>query len=193
MKNNDFFRYDYYYWKKFFTRKDIQKLYKVLKKHENKGFNDHPAYTATNKDLKNLKNVSAVQWIHLKEFLGKLNDTIALTNRQEYGFNIDYPIFDFENVLFNTYLKDNFYDWHKDGSNHALHDIKFTVLINTSLKKYSGGDFQIFTTGGAHTIPTFNDTGDVIMFKSDTPHRVLPVQQGERNSITLFIKGSKFV
>ena len=193
MTHNDYFRYDYYYWKKFFTRKDIQKLYKVLKNHENKGFNDHPAYTATNKDLKNLKNVSAVQWVHLKELLGKLNDTIVLTNRQEYGFNIDYPIFDFENVLFNTYLKDNFYDWHKDGSNHALHDIKFTVLINTSLKKYSGGDFQIFTTGGAHTIPTFNDTGDVIMFKSDTPHRVLPVQQGERNSITLFIKGSKFV
>ncbi len=134
MKNNDFFRYDYYYWKKFFTRKDIQKLYKVLKKHENKEFNDHPAYSTTNKDLKNLKNVSAVQWVHLKGLLGKLNDTIALTNRQEYGFNIDYPIFDFENVLFNTYLKDNFFDWHKVGSNHALHDIKFTDLINPSLK-----------------------------------------------------------
>jgi len=123
----------------------------------------------------------------------KNNDPfIPSSNRERYGYNID-SVLNSDNVLFNTYLKDNFYDWHKDASNNYYHDIKFTILINNSTENYYGGDFQIFTSGGEHTISNFNKTGTVLMFKSDIPHRVLPVNKGKRNSIAFFIRGSKFI
>jgi len=100
---------------------------------------------------------------------------------------------DVDGVLFNTYVKGDFYDWHKDESISPYHDYKFTILINNSTNKYLGGDFQIFSTGGEKTVNEFNQPGDVVMFKSDIPHKVLPIKTGKRNSIAFFIKGSKFV
>lgn len=184
--------YDYYFWENFFSIDEIKNINKISELFMNKNFIDQPAFTDKNKNLKNLKNVTAVQWKYLEESFKKLNETIIVTNRERYGYNID-SVLNSDNVLFNTYLKDNFYDWHKDASNNYYHDIKFTILINNSTENYYGGDFQIFTSGGEHTISNFNKTGTVLMFKSDIPHRVLPVNKGKRNSIAFFIRGSKFI
>lgn len=184
--------YDFFYWENYFTQEQILNLNKIARVYQDNTFIDHPATTDNNKKLKNLDKVSAVKWIHVKESLDKLYESVILTNREQYGFYID-PLLNSDNVLFNTYVPGSFYDWHKDASNNPFHDVKFTILINNSTRDYTGGDFQIFSIGGEKTVHQFNKSGSVVMFKSDSPHRVLPIKTGERSTIAFFIKGSKFV
>ena len=85
------------------------------------------------------------------------------------------------------------YDWHTDGSpDGSAYDIKFTLLINTSIQSYEGGKFYLFTTGGSQHIDKLDDPGNVVIIKSHIPHRVSPVTKGIRHSVTLFYSGPKF-
>ena len=55
-------------------------------------------------------------------------------------------------INYNIYTSKNKgnFDWHLDSLSHdKCSDIKFTVLINTSTKKYEGGDLEHY----AHDIP----------------------------------------
>jgi len=184
---------DYFYWKNFFSKEQIQHINIICKTNKEKQFHDHPAYSHThNKTLKKVSNVYAVQWKNIKHKFNDLINQIKITNLENYGYNI-FDRLDTDHVLFNTYYKNDFYNWHKDGSNNPYHDIKFTILINNSLDEYTGGDFQIFSYGGENNINEFNSTGSVLMLKSDIPHRVLPIETGTRSSIVLFIKGTKFI
>jgi PKHD-type hydroxylase len=66
-----------------------------------------------------------------------------------------------------------------------------TVIINLSTKKYTGGDFQIHLNG-EQSISQINESGNMFMFKSILPHRVLPILSGERKTLTLFLEGPNF-
>ena len=184
---------DYFYWKNFFSKEQIQHLNIFCKDNKEKQFRDHPASSHThNKTLKKVSKVDAVQWKNIKHKFTDLINEIKITNLENYGYNI-FDSLDTDHVLFNTYYKNDFYDWHKENSNNPYHDIKFTIVINNSLEEYKGGELQIFSFGGETNVNEFNSTGSAIMFKSDTIHRVLPIQNGTRNSIVLLIKGSKFI
>lgn len=185
--------FDYFYWKKFYSTEELSKLNNICDLNKEKSFEDISAYSNINKQkLKNLDNVDCVQWKHIKSFLQKALNEIEINNQINFGYSI-YNFNDLDTVLFNTYKENDFYDWHKDQSNNSNHDIKFTILINNSLKDYQGGDLQLFSYGGENTIKEFNEPGSLLMFKSDIPHRVLPIEKGMRNSIVFFIKGPKFI
>ena len=185
--------YDYYIWKKFYSEKDIIKLNNICNLNKENSFKDVEAYSNLNKKkLKNFNNVECVQWKYVKNILQKALNEIEINNQFNYGYSI-YNLNDLDTVLFNTYKENDFYDWHKDLSNNPNHDIKFTILINNSLKEYEGGDFKIFSYGGENTIKDFNESGTVLMFKGDIPHKVISIKKGIRNSIVFFIKGNKFI
>ena len=84
------------------------------------------------------------------------------------------------------------YGWHCDGSNSPNYDIKFTMLINASLEPYQGGKFFIFGNGGEQEVKELEQPGNVVILKSNIPHRVTPVTKGKRHSITLFYSGPRF-
>ena len=65
------------------------------------------------------------------------------------------------------------------------------MVINLSTKEYTGGDFEIHLAGG-QTIKQINGSGNMIMFKSLLPHRVLPIIKGERKTLTIFLEGPNF-
>jgi predicted 2-oxoglutarate/Fe(II)-dependent dioxygenase YbiX len=69
--------------------------------------------------------------------------------------------------------------------------MKFTILINISDKKYTGGKFKLFV-GSEFEAPELNTSGNMIMFKSYTNHRVEKVLTGERKTLAIFIKGPSF-
>tara|TARA_B100000085_G_scaffold157477_1_gene143017 strand:+ start:436 stop:993 length:558 start_codon:yes stop_codon:yes gene_type:complete len=183
--------YDYFYWDRLFSKKEIKDLNSLLKKYENKSFSDDPAKDDNDKSTKNVSNVKCVHWVNAKSNLKYLYDNIKICNKENYGFNI-FEKFDTDSVLYNTYEKNDDYGWHKDGSNNSNFDVKFTIIINNSEHNYSGGDFELFTYGGAMKVPELNNVGTAIMFKSDIVHRVLPIKKGKRNSMVFFIEGDKF-
>ena len=99
-----------------------------------------------------------------------------------------HPINHYDYILTNTYNVDGRYDWHTDiANNYRFEDLKLTVLINISTKSYEGGDLEIFH----HVINRVDNfkPGALIMFPSMYNHRVTPITEGERISLTMFMKG----
>ena len=82
-------------------------------------------------------------------------------------------------------------DWY-DGLSDDVFDVKFTVIINASVESYKGGEFNLFLNKPTH-INKLDNPGDVIMFKSNLYHKVNPVSDGKRHSISIFYKGPRFV
>ena len=72
------------------------------------------------------------------------------------------------------------------------YDIKFTVLINVSEEKYSGGKFKLMHGGKPEHVKELDEPGNMIMFRSYTLHKVEPVTKGERKTLTLFLTGPNF-
>ncbi len=184
--------YDYFFWKKLFSKKELEQLNNVCNFKKLNNFNDTEAHSNIYGKLKNLDNVDCVKWKNVKNNLQKAFDEVQLCNQFNYGYSL-YNFNDLDTVLFNSYKENDFYDWHKDGSNNQFHDVKFTIIINNSLQEYKGGGLEIFSHGGKTPIKEFEEPGSLLMFKSDIPHRVLPIEKGIRNSIVFFIKGPKFI
>jgi len=183
--------YSYFFWDKFFSKIEIENLNKLYSLHNDDNFVDSGAFTAQKK-LKKVSSVKGVEWQYCKELLGSIDDEVKVTNRVNHGYHLD-ENFSHKKVLFNTYLQEDSYDWHQDGSNSKDFDLKFTVVINSSMEDYEGGNLQVFQQGKAETIREFNQLGSVVMFKSDIPHRVTPVTKGRRNSIVYWKEGPRFI
>tara|TARA_Y100001951_G_C11155231_1_gene191554 strand:+ start:88 stop:660 length:573 start_codon:yes stop_codon:yes gene_type:complete len=182
----------YYKWESLFNLDDLHALHATINKKHEREFKDIPAEREGVVIKK--ATTKGIQWLHLKDLLTQLETAIKITNRDNLGYHL-YDLFDTDLLLLNTYdAKDGSeYKWHKDAETNKAFDIKFTVLINASIEPYEGGTLQLFTNGGAAEVTEMNKPGCVVMFKSDIPHRVLPVTSGIRRSITIFINGPKFV
>ncbi len=186
-------RHDYWYWENILNNERIIEINNFIENNfiglENK---DQGA-----KDLKgNYKKNSTVKIISfklIKKLIPDLIDNVILTSQQNFGYNIFYPN-NLDSCNLNIYSSKNKekYDWHIDNSRSDLYDIKLTVLINLSLKPYTGGKFYLFNNN-ENEIKELNNPGNMIMFKSHINHKVTPVIKGERRTLAIFLKGPKFV
>jgi|TARA_R110000796_G_scaffold75275_1_gene168923 hypothetical protein len=184
--------YDYWLWENYYTLKQIKNFNNLLKK--NCKIVEPRSAHATNIKGESLKNVKTFL-IPLKKcgkYVDPILDHIYHTNNLNFSYNLfnEYSKMDCGN--YNIYSSDTkaSYDWHIDKSKNMLFDIKWTVLINLSEKKYDGGKFKIFNQG-EYDIPGFK-SGAMLMFKSHLNHRVTPVTEGERRSFTIFFCGSRW-
>ena len=83
----------------------------------------------------------------------------------------------------------NGYDWHVDIAEGPASLRKISIIINLN-DDYEGGDFELFSEGGASRISLAK--GQIIAFSSFLPHRITPVTKGERWSIVAWISGPCF-
>jgi len=180
--------YDYWTWKNFFNLKDIKEINKLCNKFKVEHFKDIKAQKATK-----IATVSGVYFKKVEQKLHNMYHQIKYINNTKFGYNL-FEVPDLEILNFNTYdSKDRAeYGWHIDHSGSLTHDCKFTVLINTSEKKYEGGHFNLFF-GQTIKIEAFDKPGTVLMFKSHLHHQVTPVTKGKRTTLTLFLKGPRFI
>mgnify|MGYP003136838239 CR=1 FL=1 len=187
-------KHDYFWFKNILSKDQLIELHMLTHLHYDKEWKDHPAQARDNKPLKNITDLKPVGWKHIKHLLHRAYENIKVINIQNFGFHI-YDLTDLDLCLHNTYGETNkgAYDWHYDGSNDFSHTYRFTVLINTSLEKYEGGDFNLFVVGGAIKIPELEVPGNMIIFRSEMLHRVTPVIKGTRNTLSFFLKGPKYV
>ena len=111
-------------------------------------------------------------------------------NRKIYGYDAHWD-FHLDSFSYNVYEKGDEYSWHIDINNDksSPFDSKLTCLLNLSEKPYEGGEFKLlgFQTGLDEKIKF--DCGYSIIFNSLIAHKVTPVTEGERITLTYFANG----
>jgi len=117
-----------------------------------------------------------------------------------------YDIHSSEDIQISRYKEGDYYIWHKDGKGDHLsastennpiikgrvRKLSMTIMLNDD---YEGGDFQFAHYSKEkceiHT-PVPNKIGTIIVFPSDTEHRVTPVTKGIRYSLVVWFLGPPF-
>ena len=185
-------KWDYAYVQNFFNKKEIKKLNNLIEKNY-LNIEDHSmvsTYADSNKSKKKTKTYE-INFGKIKPFVKNLEEIISELNETNFNYDL-FSLKDSSNTILKIYdsKEKSHYDWHFDTSRSDIYDIKFTVIINLSIKKYSGGSFQIFNSG-EYDVKELDKPGSLVMIKSYLNHRVLPVTSGERRSLVLFIRGPK--
>ena len=108
-----------------------------------------------------------------------------LENKKSFGYDIFWN-FHLESLNYNVYGVKGEYGWHVDANNEEkLYDMKLTCLLNLSEETYEGGEFC--TIGSDEKIKF--DSGKGLIINSLMAHKVTPVTQGERITLTYWAEG----
>ncbi len=106
-------------------------------------------------------------------------------NKIAYEFNKAYLNFPFKGLQSNSfqlteYSSGGFYSWHQDFSERKKRSISISIQLEPP-ESYSGGSLELKTHNGIIKAP--KDRGTLIVFTSNTDHRVTPVSKGIRRSL----------
>ena len=125
--------------------------------------------------------------------MNKARNTVHDINKNFFGFNL-FSASDFDFVNLATYKSDikAEYDWHTDAVGGEMYDIKLTTIMNLSPESYRGGELEFFINGPL-TPKGFEKQGSIIIFPSFIPHKVNPVIEGERVTLTYFVTGPNWL
>ena len=177
---------DYYTWPN--EVKQLNQINKIINKESILLHNDTQKAIDSTKTSK----VRQINYSYLKTFLEPYINKALAVNADYFGYNL-FSMFPTTILNVNFYSKNEKYEWHSDISRNPVNDVKLTLLINISEKKYEGGEFEVFRLENPSMINTFSKGGDMILLKSSMLHRVRPVTKGTRKSLTIFFEGPKFI
>lgn len=186
-------KFNYWYWNNYLNSNQLKEINKLISKSV---MDDEPFHHAAKENGKTKKflKTKLILWSNIKDYLPSLWEKIRCVNLYNFGYDIREPVEE-DSVHYNIYSSksNDRYDWHVDAvlDDQPLIDMKFTVLINISNKKYTGGKFKLFV-GSELEAPELDTPGNMIMFKSYLNHKVEKVLTGERKTLALFIKGPAF-
>ena len=131
-------------------------------------------------------------WLHSNELLDlnifrDISWNCVNANKEKFGYNLFES--HIQDCLYNCYKgPSGEYKWHMDDSFGQENDVKLSAIINLSQNKYTGGEFQLHM--GNHIDVSLNP-GTMIIFRSQTLHRVKPIKSGTRETMTIFWHGPK--
>jgi len=183
---------DYYYFNNYLSKSEIVNLNKFI---ESNYYRKEPvklaAKDANGKSIKN-SDVFQIEYHKIKDKLNKIIPDAYGVGLREFGYDLTHPN-DLDHFHLNVYSSKNQgeYKTHYDASDSNMYDIKLTLLVNVSLKKYEGGDFE-YLNSRFFRVKELENPGSVLIFKSHFHHRVLPVTSGERRTLTHFMLGPRF-
>lgn len=183
----------YWFWNNIFSKNKCLEINNFIEKNYDTTEKLSSAATDINDNKIKYCDVKLIYWKKVKHFLEDVLEDCYLVNQEQYGFNV-WQMYNSNYINYNIYTSKNKsnYDWHIDSIDHAQNaDIKFTILINTSTEKYSGGELEQYVNG-VHEVKELTP-GSVVMMPSYVYHRVKPIISGERKTLALFLLGSKFV
>jgi PKHD-type hydroxylase len=178
----------YWFLKDFYSLHEIEDIVTFFERNHNTELTDHPA-----ENIAKTAKVKLIDWYKIKHLLERAHQAAKYLNATEIGYDL-YDMTDYHCANYNVYdsKAQGKYDWHVDASpDHAPADIKLTVIINVSIEPYAGGQFEIFRQG-VMPVNELDSPGTVIVFPGFWNHRVLPVTQGIRRTVSFWIDGPKF-
>ena len=178
---------NYFYWNNFFLPEEIKTINSLINKHKDKKEDEH----LKSSNAPKTSTVYPIRLIYLKDVLKKALGALMINNQDNFGYNI----FDWSDemyVNFNVYKKGQEYEWHRDSGVGKSSDVKLTALINLSDKSFRGGELSLLDSIEATPVPELNGAGSMVIFNSFTLHKVNPITQGTRKTLTIFITGPSF-
>jgi len=132
---------------------------------------------------------AADHWVN-----GLLYHYAALANARSWRYSLVAPT----PSQYAEYEEGCYFDWHADyapASDGQTVERKITVVLNISEhNSFSGGHFEVRPNwvepeSPVERLDAISAAGSVVVFPSMTPHRVLPIEKGQRHSITTWVAG----
>ena len=161
-----------------FTSKEVKEINKEIKKYKWEHSREGDA-----KDTSKIGNFFLIPCLPLMELLHPWLYQCQAINKEVFGYNIHWD-FHLDYLNYNVYVKNGGYEWHIDEK-PARFDMKLTCLLNLSEEPYEGGEFYTTTSNEKHEFTS----GMGLVFNSLIAHKITPVTQGERITLTYWATG----
>ncbi|MEC3859657.1 2OG-Fe(II) oxygenase [Mesobacterium sp. TK19101] len=137
-------------------------------------------------DLVWLDDVPGTDWV-----MGRIIDVVREANRAVYGFDLN-EFAESAQVARYGAEREGHFTWHSDVGEGALaRKRKLTMVVQLSEPDtYDGGVLQVMPSSSTLDAPKAQ--GTATLFPAYLLHRVSPVTQGERFSLTIWAHGPAF-
>lgn len=137
-------------------------------------------------DLVWLDAVADTDWV-----MGRVIDLVRRVNRDVFDFEIS-EFAESAQVARYGAEREGHFDWHSDiGEGRLAARRKLTIVVQLSdPAAYAGGALQ--TMPGAGVLEADRRRGSAVLFPSFVLHRVTPVSEGVRHSLTVWCHGAPF-
>ncbi|SDH85146.1 2OG-Fe(II) oxygenase [Alloyangia pacifica] len=144
------------------------------------------AHNLRRADLVWLDDVEDTGWV-----MDRIIELVRDANRSAYDFALD--AFD-ESAQVARYgaEREGHFDWHSDiGEGRLASRRKLTMVVQLSDEDaYEGGALELMPSN--HIVTARKERGTATLFPSYMLHRVTPVTDGERHSLTIWAHGPAF-
>jgi PKHD-type hydroxylase len=140
-----------------------------------------------NSDITWLHPTHDNDWIHKR-----LSSLMSRINYDKFQVDLDC----FDGFQYSKYGPDQHYGWHTDTiiapPNAEQHRKLSMSLMLTDPADYEGGELLLAPNGDNQKATSIKrDKGDLVVFYSHTPHKVVPVTKGERVTLVSWALGPK--
>lgn len=118
----------------------------------------------------------------------KIAAAVATVNSEHYRFDL-MGITHAVQLLHYKASEKGHYSWHIDAGEGNSSTRKLSLSVPLTLKSsYKGGDLELMNNGS--NMLAYTERGSITFFPSYMPHRVIPVTEGERWVIVVWVHGS---
>jgi PKHD-type hydroxylase len=134
---------------------------------------------------------TSVGWFKEHDWIRDLMHGFAEEANRDWGFVLG----DADQPQFAVYRRNDFFEFHKDLLRVRQGTIrKVSVVLQLDPpQNYRGGQLEFLDDDFGILVPrAFVAQGSVAVFSSLLKHRVTPVKEGERRSLTVWFKGPPF-
>ena len=172
--------YDWYFVKNLYSALECAELLDICKQSQSSHIKD------IHTKEKNL-DVISIETSKLGNSIDRFFEFTKGINRRMFGFDIweERPLA----LNLNIYNVGKEYPYHRDKTAIGeMSDVKLTAILNLSAERYSGGEFY-FQMGEEKSIPEISEVGTVLIFPSYLYHKVCPVTQGQRITLSAWLEG----
>ena len=193
---DDKLMFDFWQFPDVYSQDEIKDINKFL----SKNFVDMPDRAA--EGVVKTSAVEVVQWGAISTILAKVEHCMLHANKVNFSFDLYLPLDMFQVFNHNTYRIGQEYGWHDDRiiDRNRISDIKLTFILNLSEQSYTGGDLYLRWGSSADARPDDDEEdgklefgpGSAILFTGGLYHKVSPVVEGTRKSLTTWIEGPKW-
>ncbi|WP_417723263.1 2OG-Fe(II) oxygenase [Salipiger sp.] len=137
-------------------------------------------------DLVWLDDVAETEWV-----MDRIIDVVRIANREAFGFELD-SFGESAQIARYGAEREGHFDWHSDiGDGQLAARRKLTMVVQLSEpEEYAGGTLEVMPS--AHVIESRRERGTATLFPSYLLHRVTPVTEGARFSMTIWAHGPAF-